>query len=94
MKDSFQKVLGIISRSFFFTLTNYVYMSMEISFSAHWLSLLFSAALVWYTVDYWNGIARLTGRKVISGILYLCCIAVSTCAAYFAGYLHSTIVLL
>ena len=36
------------------------------SFRAQWFSVLFSAALVWCNMEYWNAIYRLTGKKPVS----------------------------
>ena len=85
-------MLELISRSIFYTLTNYVFIGMELSFRAHWGSILFSAAIVWYSVDYWNAIRRLTGKKIAAWVLWCICIAVSTGVAYFAGYMQAAVV--
>ena len=66
--------------------------SMELSFRAQWFSVLFSAALVWCNMEYWNAIYRLTGKKLAAWVLWGVCIAVSTGIAYFAGYIQGLLV--
>lgn len=65
---------------------------MELSFRAQWLSVLFSAALVWCNMEYWNAVYRLTGKKLAAWALWGVCIAASTGVAYFAGYIQGTLV--
>lgn len=65
---------------------------MELSFRAQWFSVLFSAALVWCNMEYWNAIYRLTGKKLAAWVLWGVCIAVSTGIAYFAGYIQGMLV--
>ena len=46
MQQKHSVVPEIVGRSLFYTLTNYLLISMELSFRAQWFSVLFSAALV------------------------------------------------
>ena len=55
-------------------------------------SVLFSAALVWCNMEYWNAVYRLTGKKLAAWALWGVCIAASTGVAYFAGYIQGTLV--
>lgn len=64
MQQKHSSVPEIVGRSLFYTLTNYLLISMELSFRAQWLSVLFSATLVWCNMEYWNAIYRLTGKKL------------------------------
>lgn len=50
MQQKHSSVPEIVGRSLFYTLTNYLLISMELSFRAQWLSVLFSAALVWCNI--------------------------------------------
>lgn len=92
MQQKHSSVPEIVGRSLFYTLTNYLLISMELSFRAQWFSVLFSAALVWCNMEYWNAIYRLTGKKLAAWVLWGVCIAVSTGIAYFAGYIQGTLV--
>lgn len=78
MQQKHSSVPEIVGRSLFYTLTNYLLISMELSFRAQWFSVLFSAALVWCNMEYWNAIYRLTGKKLAAWVLWGVCIAVST----------------
>ena len=91
MQQKHSSVPEIVGRSLFYTLTNYLLISMALSFRAQWFSVLFSMALVWCNMEYWNAIHRLTGKKPAAWILWGCCIAVSTGIAYFAGYIQGAL---
>lgn len=52
MRNGISKALEIAGRSIFYTLANYTFISMEVSFRTHWISILFSAANVWYSLAY------------------------------------------
>lgn len=67
MQQKHSSVPEIVGRSLFYTLTNYLLISMELSFRAQWFSVLFSAALVWCNMEYWNAIYRLTGKSLPHG---------------------------
>ena len=75
MQQKHSVVPEIVGRSLFYTLTNYLLISMELSFRAQWFSVLFSAALVWCNMEYWNAIYRLTGKKLAAWVLRGVCIA-------------------
>ena len=92
MQQKHSSVPEIVGRSLFYTLTNYLLISMALSFRAHWGSILFSVALVWCNMEYWNAIYRLTGKKIAAWVLWCICIAVSTGVAYFAGYMQAAVV--
>ena len=67
MQQKHSSVPEIVGRSLFYTLTNYLLISMELSFRAQWFSVLFSAALVWCNMEYWNAVYRLTGKSLPHG---------------------------
>mgnify|MGYP004681492779 CR=1 FL=1 len=92
MRNGISKALEIAGRSIFYTLANYTFISMEVSFRTHWISILFSAANVWYSLAYWKAMKALTGKKSLAWVLCGGCLAVSAGIAYFAGYIRGTIV--
>ena len=92
MQQKHSSVPEIVGRSLFYTLMNYLLTSMELSFHAQWFSVLFSSALVWCKIEYWNAIHRLTGKKLAAWVLCGICIAISTGVAYFAGYIQGALV--
>ena len=92
MQQKRSSVPEIVGRSLFYTLMNYLLTSMELSFHAQWFLVLFSSALVWCNMEYWNAIHRLTGKKLAAWVLCGICIAISTGVAYFAGYIQGTLV--
>ena len=92
MQQKHSSVPEIVGRSLFYTLMNYLLTSMELSFHAQWFSVLFSSALVWCNMEYWNAIHRLTGKKLVAWVLCGICIAISTGVAYFAGYIQGALV--
>ena len=92
MKSRISRAVELTGRSIFYIITNYVFVSMEVSFHAHWISGLFFLSMVWAAIDYGKSINEITGKKVIAEILSICCIAVSLAIAYFAGYIQGTIV--
>ena len=92
MQQKHSVVPEIVGRSLFYTLANYLLLSMALSFRAQWFSVLFSAALVWCNMEYWNTIHRLTGKKLAAWVLWGVCIAASTGIAYFAGYIQGVLV--
>ena len=92
MRNRLSKALEIAGRSVFYTLANYTFISMELSFRTHWFSILFSAANVWYGIAHWKAMKDLTGKKSLAWILCGGCLAASTGIASFAGYIRGTIV--
>ena len=92
MRNGISKALEIAGRSIFYTLANYTFISMEVSFRTHWISILFSAANVWYSLAYWKAMKALTGKKSLAWVLCGGCLAASAGIAYFAGYIRGTIV--
>ena len=85
MQQKHSSVPEIVGRGLFYTLTNYLLISMELSFRAQWLSVLFSAALVWCNVEYWNAIYRLTGKKLAAWVLWGVCICCKHRHCVFCG---------
>ena len=77
-------------RSMFYTLINYVLLSMVLSFRLHWSSILFSAAMLWFALDYSKTIQQLTGKRLLADLLWLGCILISTFIAFFVGYIHGS----
>ena len=47
MKKKYSALPELLLRSIFYTLINYVLLSMVLSFRLHWSSILFSAAMLW-----------------------------------------------
>lgn len=92
MRNGISKALEIAGRSIFYTIANYTFISMEVSFRTHWISILFSAANVWYSLAYWKAMKALTGKKSLAWVLCGGCLAASAGIAYFAGYIRGTIV--
>lgn len=52
MKKKYSALPELLLRSIFYTLINYVLLSMVLSFRLHWSSILFSAAMLWFALDY------------------------------------------
>ena len=92
MKKRYSTVLELLLRSLFYTLANYVFLSMVLSFRSHWSSLLFSVAMLWFALDYSAAIQRLTGKRLLADILWLSCMLISTFTAFFVGYIQGTFV--
>ena len=74
------------------TLINYVLLSMVLSFRLHWSSILFSAAMLWFALDYSKAIQQLTGKRLLADLLWLGCILISTSIAFFVGYIQGAFV--
>ena len=79
MKKKYSALPELLLRSIFYTLINYVLLSMVLSFRLHWSSILFSAAMLWFALDYSKTIQQLTG-----------CILISTFIAFFVGYIQGS----
>ena len=92
VKNKILKGIDIIIRSLFYIIMNYLFISMGLSFHAHWISILFSTAMIWKTIEYGKSIHELTRKKTVTAILCIGCIAASTFIAYFVGYIQGTIV--
>lgn len=90
MKEKFAKGLDIAIRSIVCTFINYVMVSMQLSFSSHWVSVLFTATLVWAMVEYGTFVGKLTGKRWLAAALVLLCNAASVAIAWFAGYIHGS----
>ena len=82
MKKSHSALPELLLRSIFYTLINYVLLSMVLSFRLHWSSILFSA------LDYSKAIQQLTGKRLLADLLWLGCILLSTFIAFFVGYIQ------
>ena len=85
MKNQLSTVTEVVVRSTFYIITNFVFVSMGLSFHTHWIAILFLLSMVWATIDYGK-------KKVIAEILCICCIAISIAIAYFVGYIQGEIV--
>lgn len=92
MRNAISKALEIAGRSVFYTIASYTFISMEVSFRTHWISILFSAANLWYSIAYWKAMKALTGKKSLALVLCVGCLVACTGIAYFAGYIRGTIV--
>ena len=88
MKNQLSTVTEVVVRSTFYIITNFVFVSMGLSFHTHWILL----SMVWATIDYGKSVNKITGKKVIAEILCICCIAISIAIAYFVGYIQGEIV--
>ena len=66
MKKKYSALPELLLRSIFYTLINYVLLSMVLSFRLHWSSILFSAAMLWFALDYSKAIQQLTGKRLLA----------------------------
>ena len=69
MKNQLSTVTEVVVRSIFYITTNYVFVSMGLSFHTHWIAILFLLSMVWATIDYGKSVNKITGKKVIAEIL-------------------------
>ena len=92
MKKQHSTVSELLLHSVFYTLTNYVFLSMVLSFRFHWSSLLFSVAMLWFALDYSAAVQRLTGKRLFTDLLWFGCMLISTFLAFFVGYIQGTFV--
>jgi hypothetical protein len=56
----------------------------------HKSSILFSAAMLWFALDYSKTIQQLTGKRLLADLLWLGCILISTFIAFFVGYIQGS----
>ena len=68
MKKKYSALPELLLRSIFYTLINYVLLSMVLSFRLHWSSILFSAAMLWFALDYSKTIQQLTGKRLLADL--------------------------
>lgn len=92
MKKQYSALPELLLRSIFYTLINYVLLSMVLSFQLHWSSILFSAAMLWFALDYSKAIQQLTGKRLLADLLWLGCILLSTSIAFFVGHIQGAFV--
>ena len=71
MKKKYSALPELLLRSIFYTLINYVLLSMVLSFRLHWSSILFSAAMLWFALDYSKTSQQLTGKRLLADLLWL-----------------------
>ena len=90
MKKKYSALPELLLQSIFYTLINYVLLSMVLSFRLHWSSILFSAAMLWFALDYSKTIQQLTGKRLLADLLWLGCILISTFIAFFVGYIQGS----
>ncbi len=64
MKNQLSTVTEVVVRSTFYIITNYVFVSMGLSFHTHWIAILFLLSMVWATIDYGKSVNKITGKKV------------------------------
>ena len=69
MKKKYSALPELLLQSIFYTLINYVLLSMVLSFRLHWSSILFSAAMLWFALDYSKTIQQLTGKRLLADLL-------------------------
>ena len=86
MKKQYSALPELLLRSIFYTLINYVLLSRVLSFRLHWSSILFSATMLWFALDYSKAIQQMTGKRLLADLLWLDCILSSTFLAFFLGY--------
>lgn len=84
MKKKYSALPELLLRSIFYTLINYVLLSMVLSFRLHWSSML------WFALDYSKTIQQLTGKRLLADLLWLGCILISTFIAFFVGYIQGS----
>ena len=92
MRNRIVKVTEVVVRSAFYIISNYVFVSMGLSFHTQWISILFLLSMVWSTIDYGKSINEIIEIKVFAEILCICCIAMSIAMAYFVGYIQGAFV--
>mgnify|MGYP003215615510 CR=1 FL=1 len=80
MKKKYSALPELLLRSIFYTLINYVLLSMVLS----------SAAMLWFALDYSKTIQQLTGKRLLADLLWLGCILISTFIAFFVGYIQGS----
>ena len=51
MRNRIVKVTEVVVRSAFYIISNYVFVSMGLSFHTQWISILFLLSMVWSTID-------------------------------------------
>ena len=90
MKKKYSALPELLLRSIFYTLINYVLLSMVLSFRLHWSSILFSAVMLWFALDYSKAIQQLTGKRLLADLLWLGCILISTFIAFFVGHIQGS----
>lgn len=90
MKKKYSALPELLLRSIFYTLINYVLLSMVLSFRLHWTSILFSAAMLWFALDYSKTIQQLTGKQLLADLLWLGCILISTFITFLVGYIQGS----
>lgn len=65
MKNQLSTVTEVVVRSTFYIITNFVFVSMGLSFHTHWIAILFLLSMVWATIDYGKSVNKITGKKVM-----------------------------
>ena len=64
MRNRIVKVTEVVVRSAFYIISNYVFVSMGLSFHTQWISILFLLSMVWSTIDYGKSINEIIEKKV------------------------------
>ena len=82
MKNQLSTVTEVVVRSIFYIITNYVFVSMGLSFHTHWIALVFLLSMVWATIDYGKSVNKITGKQVIAEIQGTVCIAIGKDISY------------
>lgn len=65
MKNQLSTVTEVVVRSIFYIIANYVFVSMGLSFHAHWIAILFLLSMVWATIDYGKSVNKITGKRLL-----------------------------
>ncbi len=67
MKNQLSTVTEVVVRSTFYIITNFVFVSMGLSFHTHWIAILFLLSMVWATIDYGKSVnkKKITGKRLL-----------------------------
>ncbi len=68
MRNRIVKVTEVVVRSAFYIISNYVFVSMGLSFHTQWISILFLLSMVWSTIDYGKSINEIIEMKIFQRI--------------------------
>ena len=90
MKKKYSALPELLLRSIFTRLSIMCFSAWCCLFRLHWSSILFSAAMLWFALDYSKTIQQLTGKRLLADLLWLGCILISTFIAFFVGYIQGS----
>lgn len=92
MENKSSTIIDIIIRSIAFVVINYLLVSTELSFKASVWGLTASLTNIWLITDYYKSVQSQTKNKSMTIFLCVLCYIASAAIAYFAGYIHGTII--